>query len=64
MSTEKRFITATVIDVTVFGAIGCWLQISMFFKVKIWPLTYYEFSYNIFTRVTKKEILFWIIIAR
>lgn len=33
MPTEKRFITATVIGVNVFGAIGCnWLQISMFFK--------------------------------
>lgn len=32
MPTEKRFITATVIDVNVFVAIGCWLQISMFLK--------------------------------
>lgn len=52
MSTEKRFITATVIDVNVFGAIGCWLQISMFFKSKnmttdlLWVLLQYFYTRN------------------
>lgn len=35
---------------------GAGYRLRCFLKVKIWPLNYYEFSYNIFTRVTKKEI--------
>lgn len=34
MFIEKCFIMVIVIDVNVFGVIGCWLQILMFFKSK------------------------------